>query len=83
MSKLLGTFKTRKNGNSLIVTIPKDVGWDENQTVKATVDEKGNLTYSPINTNPWDNMEHHDFKKDIASFEFEVGTEKHVGRENI
>jgi len=85
MKELLGTYKTRKNGNSMSITVPKSAGISENETFSLErVD--GNLVYRPTEQdNPWKNgqFKNHDFRKDMQKLEFDIGNEKPVGKENL
>ncbi|MFD1471954.1 AbrB/MazE/SpoVT family DNA-binding domain-containing protein [Companilactobacillus mishanensis] len=83
MSKNLGTFKTRINGHSLIVTIPKGTGLKPNQELQLIQDNDGKLIYSPTDENPWNSMEPHDFKHDMETLDLEITNAKSIGKENI
>ncbi|WP_125591143.1 AbrB/MazE/SpoVT family DNA-binding domain-containing protein [Companilactobacillus jidongensis] len=86
MKEILGTYKTRKNGNSMSITVPKSAGISENESFSLQK-ENGNLIYKPLKeeNNPWKNghFKNHDFRNDMNKLEFEVGSETPVGKENI
>ncbi|MFC6176578.1 antitoxin [Companilactobacillus huachuanensis] len=86
MKEILGTFKTRKNGNSISITVPKSAGISENE-IFSLQKENGNLVYKHLESqnNPWKNghFKNHDFKKDMETLEFDVGNETAVGKEKL
>lgn len=83
MSRMLGAFKTRKNGNSLIITVPKDSGIMENEIFEAVKMDDGGLMYKPIKSNPWHSTDNYDFEKDKSLLEIDPIDSKPVGKENI
>lgn len=86
MKEVLGTFKTRKNGNSISITVPKSAGISENE-IFSLQKENGNLVYKPLKekSNPWKNgkFKNHDFRQDMKELEFDIGNENPVGKENL
>lgn len=81
----LGKFKVRKNGNSLIVTIPKESGFSENEMVEAVRESDGSISYKPTKQNPWftgeyDNYDFEAIKKDL---DFPIDGGRSVGKEII
>jgi len=85
MKKNLGNFKTRKNGNSISLTVPKTIGIQENEEFSLSYID-GNLIYKPIkkNNNPWENGEYskYDFRKLRNELDFEIINSNSVGKEN-
>lgn len=84
MEKTLGTFTVRKTGNSLSLTIPKELGVVSGDIYLLTEND-GTLVYTPQkNDNPWTNGEYdyYNFKKDLEEVE-NVGIDYSVGKERL
>lgn len=84
MEKTLGTFTVRKTGNSLSLTIPKELGVVSEDIYMLTGND-GTLVYTPQkNDNPWTNGEYdyYNFKKDLEEVE-NVGIDYSVGKERL
>ncbi len=82
---MYGEYKVRKNGNSLIITVPKQAGFVENQKLRVVKEEDGSLNYEPIEDNPWfsgkfDNIDFEEMK-DAMDIPMDGGTP--IGKENI
>ncbi|WP_125762065.1 AbrB/MazE/SpoVT family DNA-binding domain-containing protein [Companilactobacillus hulinensis] len=81
----LGKFKVRKNGNSLIVTMPKESGFSENEMVEAVKGSDGSISYKPTEQNPWfsGKYKNYDFEAIKNELDFPVDGGRAVGKEII
>ncbi|MBE7387588.1 AbrB/MazE/SpoVT family DNA-binding domain-containing protein [Ligilactobacillus salivarius] len=82
--KELGMFTVRKTGNSLSLTIPKELDVISGDIYMLT-EKDGTLVYTPQrNNNPWTNgkYDYYDFKKDLAEVE-NVGIDIPKGKEKV
>lgn len=81
----LGKFKVRKNGNSLIVTMPKDSGFSENQIVEALKTSDGDIFYKNAENNPWFSGKYskYDFEAIKNELDFPIDGGRAIGKEII
>ena len=84
IEKTLGTFTVRKTGNSLSLTIPKELGV-VSEDIYMLTENDGTLVYTPQkNDNPWTSGEYdyYNFKKDLEEVE-NSGINYSVGKERL
>ncbi|MFD1470893.1 type II toxin-antitoxin system PemI/MazE family antitoxin [Companilactobacillus mishanensis] len=56
------TVKTRKQGNSLMITIPASFNVKENEEYKPMIDENGILSFIPVHENVYEANKDYDFR---------------------
>ncbi|MFD1550135.1 type II toxin-antitoxin system PemI/MazE family antitoxin [Levilactobacillus fuyuanensis] len=76
------TVKTRKQGNSLMITIPADFKVDENVEYKPVLDDNGILSFVPVHQNIFSQNPNYDFKMAIDQMGLNDNG-KLVGKENV
>lgn len=74
--------KTRKQGNSLMITVPASFKVGENAEYKPTIDENGVISYIPVHKNIFAQHPEQDFR--AALLDLGLSDQgKTVGRENV
>ncbi len=76
------TVKTRKQGNSLVITIPADFKIRENKEYQPMIDENGILSFIPTRKNIYEQAADYDFKKAFKEMGLSDNGEM-VGKENV
>lgn len=76
------TVKTRKQGNSLMITIPATFRIEENEEYQAMIDENGIISFIPVRNNIFEEYADYDFKKAIKEMNIADNGEM-VGKENV
>ncbi|KRK89505.1 type II toxin-antitoxin system PemI/MazE family antitoxin [Lentilactobacillus sunkii] len=74
--------KTRKQGNSLVITIPSEFKIDENVEYTPVKDENGVISFVPVHHNIFDENPNYDFKKALKEMDIQDNG-KAVGKEDV
>ncbi|GEP72750.1 hypothetical protein LRA02_16180 [Lentilactobacillus rapi] len=74
--------KTRKQGNSLMITIPAEFKIDENVEFTPIKDENGVISFVPVHRNIFEQNPDYDFKKAIKQMKIQDNG-KNIGKENV
>lgn len=83
-NRILGEFSTRKTGNSLVITVPKNAGVPIGKKFTLVVKEDGSLVYRSNDNNPWLNGDFDDIDfranlKEVGNY----GLDEAQGKEKI
>ncbi|MCI2018822.1 MAG: AbrB family transcriptional regulator [Lentilactobacillus buchneri] len=76
------TVKTRKQGNSLMITIPADFKIGENVEFTPVLDDNGIISFVPVNKNIFAQNPDYDVQKAIRSMNLDDNG-KAIGKENV
>ncbi|KRN81599.1 type II toxin-antitoxin system PemI/MazE family antitoxin [Ligilactobacillus acidipiscis] len=76
------TVKTRKQGNSVMITVPANFKIKENTEYQPIMDENGIISFVPVHQNIFEKNPEYDLRTAIKGLNLQDNTEL-VGKENV